>query len=378
MSRAPATLSQSQVELLLTDPSPRVRAETAAGVAAELSKGSLTENERHIALKIVEVLARDTERQVREAIATHVKSCPFLPRKIANTLARDVESVAVPIIRYSEVLSDDDLLSVVRSDSVAKQLAVAKREAISPIVADALVDTRNKEVVDSLLANQDAELWERSLHKVVDSFGDDGAIQALLVERPMLPLTVTERLITRISAELRERLIDRHNIPAVLVDELIGQGQERAIAQTLVSDNRAGEVERLAASLFTNGKLTPTLVLRALCLGDLRFFEASMATMAGIPVESTRALLYDRGLDGFKGIYGKTTLPLELFNAFRVAVDVIRSVGREESDGWRRDYTRRIIDRLVKTYREVCPSDLEHVLSQISRHVIRHSEIAAE
>ncbi|MEE9125449.1 MAG: hypothetical protein V3U14_13300, partial [candidate division NC10 bacterium] len=122
MSRAPATLGQSQVELLLTDPSPRVRAETAAGVAAELSKGSLTENERHIALKIVEVLARDTERQVREAIATHVKSCPFLPRKIANTLAHDVESVAVPIIRYSEVLSDDDLLSVVRSDSVAKQL----------------------------------------------------------------------------------------------------------------------------------------------------------------------------------------------------------------------------------------------------------------
>ena len=81
MSRAPATLSQSQVELLLTDPSPRVRAETAADVAAELSKGSLTENERHIALKIVEVLARDTERQVREAIATHVKSCPFLPRR---------------------------------------------------------------------------------------------------------------------------------------------------------------------------------------------------------------------------------------------------------------------------------------------------------
>ena len=378
MSQAPATPSQSQVELLLTDPSPRVRAETAAGVAAELSKGSLTEDERHIALKIVEVLARDTERQVREAIATHVKSCPFLPRKIANTLAQDVESVAVPIIRYSEVLSDDDLLSVVRSDSVAKQLAVAKREAISPIVADALVDTRNKEIVDSLLANQDAELWERSLHKVVDSFGDDGAIQALLVERPMLPLTVTERLITRISEDLRERLIDRHNIPAELAHELIGQGQERAIAQTLVSDNRAGEVERLAASLFAKGKLTPTLVLRALCMGDLRFFEASMATMAGIPVESTRTLLYDRGLDGLKSIYGKTTLPLELFNAFRVAVDVIRSVGREESEGWRKDYTRRIIDRLVKAYREVCPSDLEHVLSQISRHVIKQSEIAAE
>ena len=44
MSLVPATLSQSQVEILLTDPSPGVRAETAAGVAAELSKGSLTEN----------------------------------------------------------------------------------------------------------------------------------------------------------------------------------------------------------------------------------------------------------------------------------------------------------------------------------------------
>ena len=127
-------------------------------MAAEFSKGKLTDEERRIAVEILEVLARDVERLVREALSEHLKRCPFLPAGIARTLANDIESVALPIIRYSCVLSDEDLVSIVRAGSSAKQIATAKRETVSAGVADALVDLGNEEVVGTLLGNLGAEL----------------------------------------------------------------------------------------------------------------------------------------------------------------------------------------------------------------------------
>ncbi len=371
-------LSRSVIELLAAGPSPTVRALTAASVATEFSNGSLTEAESRIAVKILEALAQDVAQRVREALAEQVKSCPFLPRSIACTLAQDVEAVALPVIQYSSVLTDSDLVSIVRRGSVAKQLAVAGRQSLAEAVADVLVDAGRREVICTLLGNHGAELWEQFYHKVLDRYATDEGIQKLLVERPILPLTVTERIITLVSEELRERLIHRHEIPPELADVLITLGEEQAITQTVASDTRVEEIERLVNRLFAKRKLSATLVLRALCTGDLHFFEISLATLAQIPVATARTLIYERWPSGLESIYGKTTLPLELFRAFQVAVGEVLKSKRQESEGWSKDYTQRVIDRLVGVYGEVCPQDLEHVLSQLRRLVNRGSDTVTE
>ena len=370
-------LSQSVIEQLAAGPSPTVRALTAASVATEFSTGSLTETESRIAVKILEALAQDVAQRVREALAEQVKSCPFLPHSIACTLAQDVEAVALPVIQYSSVLTDSDLVSIVRRGSVAKQLAVAGRQSLAEAVADVLVDAGRREVICTLLGNHGAELWEHFYHKVLDRYGTDEGIQALLVERPILPLSVTERVITLVSDELRERLIHRHEIPPELADELMVHAEEWTVMQTVASERRVGEIERLVNRLFTKQKLSATLVLRALCTGDLHFFEISLATLAQIPVATARTLIYELP-SGLESIYGKTTLPLELFRAFQVAVGEVLKSKRQESEGWIKDYTQRVIDRIVGVYGEVCPQDLEHVLSQLRRLVNRGSDTVTE
>ena len=362
-------LNGTSIERLLRDSSVKNRAGTAASVGAEFSAGRLTEKERRLALEILRTLAGDVDKLVREAVSEHIKRCPYVPPKLARKLAQDFESVAMPIIRYSKVLSDADLIAIVHNGSPAKQLAVAKREELREMVSDALVDTGNEKVVRTLLANRDAEIAEHSFSKIMDGFEGNDRIQVLLVDRPTLPLTVTKRLISCISGNLRKRLIDRHDFPHFLADELIMHGQERALVQALQPDTSVVEVDRMVADLHSEKALTPTLVLRALCMGDLHFFETAMASLASIPIENAKTLTYDRGPKGLEALYRKTGLPAELFRAFRAAVDVARDSERNPSTAGNATFMRCIRECLVREYELLCPEDLEFILSQLSHAI---------
>lgn len=371
--KPPPALSQDHVNRLLRDRSPSARAETAASVAAAFADGDLAPRERRMAEGILGMLAADVADEVRESLAEHIKHSPLLPRSLAMALAQDIESVALPILRASDVLSDADLIGIVQAGSEAKQFAIAERRTVSEAVSHALMETGRRGVVCVLLANDGAEISAVSLETALDNFQDDEDVAALMVERRALPLAVTERLVTSLSETLRERLIQRHNLPEPLVADLALHGRERALSRLVTDETRVVEIEALVDRLHATAKLTPTLLLRAICVGDLHFFEAGMARMAEVPVENARILLYDRGPLGYRGLYSKAGLPTDLFQAFRIAIDVVREVREAQSaagdDGldWKRGYTDAIIDRLVREYRQVCPADVEHVLSQLAR-----------
>ncbi len=368
-SNTTAVLDSEKVDRLLAEPSGKARAEAAAGIAAEFSKGRLSERERKLAESILEIMSADIHREVRESISEHVKHCPFLPSSIAHALARDVASVALPIIQFSEVLNDAELIAIARGGNEARQVAVAKRRTVSQKVADSLVDTQRRRVVGALLANQGADVSEPSLHKVLDTFDKDEDIEALLVDRQALPLPVTERLVTRLSDELRQRLVSQHGLPEKFADHIALHGRERALSRIVAKDERVAEIETLVERLHATGKLSPTLLLRSLCIGDVHFFEAGLARLAGVPIDSARTLLYDDGSLGLQELYQRARLPRPLFRAFRVAIDVVIDVRRNEATVWQHSHTQTIIDHLVREYREICPNDIEHVLSQLSRHI---------
>ena len=361
-------LNQGHVERLLRDRSPVARAEAAAGVASAFADGDLAPRERRMAEGIIEILAVDVANEVREALVEHLKHSPLLPRRLAVSLAHDIEAVALPILRVSEVFTDEDLIALVRAGNEAKQVAIAERRTVSEAVSHTLVETGRRGVICVLLANDGASLSELSLEAALDAFQDDDGVTALMVDRRSLPLTVTERLISCLSETLRERLIQRHHIPEPMANELSLQGRERALSRLASDETKVVEIESLVERLFATGKLTPTLLLRSICVGDLHFFEAGMARLASVPIENARILLYDRGPLGYRGLYSKTGLSSELFRAFRVAIEVVREV-RDPDFGveWDRHYTDTIVERLVREYRQVCPADVENVLSQLSR-----------
>lgn len=362
-------LSMAHVRRLLSDRSAGVRTETAADVGDMVTEGNLTERERQAALEVVELLAHDVARQVREALAAHLINCRLLPAQIARTLADDIESVALPILKFSEALRDEDLIAVIRAGNVNKQVAVAGRKTVSSIVAEALVDTENVSVVKTLLDNPGADIAERSLHKVIDTVGLDVLIQTSMVSRATLPLTVQERLISCVSEQLREHIVTHHGFSRELAEQLAQQGRERALAEAALSESDPGAMDALAVQLHTEGKLTASIILRALCNGDLRFFESGMAQLAGLSLDTVRSMAYAGEQGGLRKLYIQAGLPRDLFRAFRVVIEILRdSVGKGRRPP--PDLNPRIVSALVRTYPEVSPSDIETVLSDLCRSVI--------
>jgi len=199
----PPRLTQADVAKLLANPSAPIRAKTTAKIAAQFDAQQLSPTERKIAEDIFRVLVKDAEVLVREALSAQLKATPDLPHDVAWALARDVDSVALPMLKFSEVLTDDDLIQIVRGCSPAKQATVAQRAHVSEQVSDAVVDTGNMNAVARLVGNEGAAISDTAFDRVISEYQDVPAIADSLARRPNLPPAISERLVTALSERLQ-------------------------------------------------------------------------------------------------------------------------------------------------------------------------------
>lgn len=362
-----SNLTEADVTRLLNDPSAEVRAETAAKIAHKFDRAELNEAERRIAIDIFRIMTRDAARRVREALSANLKSSADLPRDVALALARDVESVALPILEHSAVLTDEDLIEIIRSSAKAKQVAIAGRASVSAPVAEELIDSKNDDAVARLVGNEGANLSETALQRVLDAYGDNDEIKDSLVHRASLPITVAERLVATVSDNLRDYLVTHHELSPVLASDLILESRERATVGLLPSGARAPDVEELVRQLKANGRLTPSLILRSLCLGDLAFFEASLAVLAKTPIVNARTLIHDPGPLGLRSIYLRAGLPEKLYPAFRAAVDVAHETDYDGGERDRERYVSRMIERILTQCENVGFDNLEFLLRKLKQ-----------
>jgi uncharacterized protein (DUF2336 family) len=358
-------LTQRDVERLLADPSPQTRAEMAAKVAASLESVKLTDGERKLAEGIVRVMARDAAERVRQALAENLKSSQSLPRDVALTLAHDIEAVALPVLGASSVLTDADLIELVRTGTVAKQTAIAGRPEVSAEVADVLVESAPEQAVAKLVANPGAKIAPESLGRVLDRFGNSPAIQEPMVHRDQLPVTVAERLVALVSDTLRDYLVTHHELPAGIASDLVLQSRERATVSLFTDGKDSADVERLVDQLRGNGRLTPSLMLRALCMGDVAFLEASLSLLGKVPLTNARLLIHDAGRLGLKSLYERAGLPTRLLPAFRVAVDVSHETLLDGEPGDLDRHRRKMIERILTQYEDLSSEDLDYLLNKL-------------
>jgi uncharacterized protein (DUF2336 family) len=143
-------LTPMDVQRLLNDDSSDSRASVLEKIALNYNGDQFKGRERDIAEQVFRLLMKDVALRVRETLAERIKDNINVPRDIMLHLANDVESVANPVLIHSKVLSDADLVSIVeKSHDMGKLLAITKRDAVSPRVSEALVETRYAQVMAS-------------------------------------------------------------------------------------------------------------------------------------------------------------------------------------------------------------------------------------
>jgi uncharacterized protein (DUF2336 family) len=345
-----------------------MRAEAARQVAGSLDE-RLTDKEREIAEEIFRLMLRDAEVKVRNALSDSLKDNQLVPHDVALGLAQDVVEVATPILEHSTVLTDEDLVQIVRSQPPEYLRAIARRQQVSSDVSQALVDSHDESIVLTLVGNKGADIAEKTYQQVLDEHGENETINEVIVERNKLPVAVAERLVTLVSDKLRASLVSRHELEPSTASDLVLEVREKATMGLLDKNSDAMDVLELVTQLKKNNRLTPSIMLRAICLGDIDFFETALAILCNIPRTNAFQLIHDSGPHGLRAIVEKSQLPMEMFPLIKTAVRVI---GETEHDGRADDRSRfveSVVERILTSHEDDVPDDdLEYLIDKLRQY----------
>ncbi len=364
-------LTQDDVVKLMADPSSEVRAETTAKIASQFAMEALSPAERQIAEDIFRKLVKDVELRVREALASHLKNSVELPHDVAMALANDVDSVSLPMIKFSEVLTDEDLIEIVRDQGEAKQVAVAQRPSVSPRVAVALVDTGNEKAVARLVANDGAKLTETLLGRVMDEYQASDAVSDSLARRPSMPAAVSAQLVEKLTERLQDFLLSKHDVSPDIASNLILQARERATMSLVDYGSTDAELDNLIDQLMRKDRLTASLLLRSICMGDINFFERAIGRLADLPLQNARILIHDQGPLGLESIYMKADLPKRLFPAFRAGIELVRETDYDGGTNDRSRFIERMLERILTQFEDpqsrMTEEDINYLMGKLEQ-----------
>lgn len=319
-------LSEEDVESLLRDDGTEARIDVIKKIATEHGSQHYSLRELALAEQIFRLMLKDTEISVREALAISLKDNPHVPRDVIIALSGDIDRVAMPILENSPVLSDTDIVAILKvaKEHETKALAIAKRKHISETVAVALVQTRNIQAVTQLMSNPTAKIPEQSFHDAIKHHGKEGTVATAIAHRPDLPITVVESVITLVSDSLASVLRTQYHLAPSTVSAETEKTREIATLR-LVDGHQVSQhdVEKLVDQLKAFGRLTPSIILTSLCRGNLHFFETSLARLSTIPVRNAQLLIHDKGGLGFKALYAKAGLPEKFLVPARMLLEIV-------------------------------------------------------
>jgi uncharacterized protein (DUF2336 family) len=367
MTTTRSALSDADIRILVKGAEPEERAIVAHRLCRHIDRADLTEDERAEAHQILRLMARDAEEQVRRALAVTLKASPLVPRDVANRLARDIESVALPVLNFSPVFSDEDLAEIVRLGSPVKQKAIARRPILTERVTTVIAEVADPEAVQTAAENPGADFSEQGLQAAIDRFEASETVLASIALRNALPATVSERLVTLVSGELRDQLISRHGVsPQTALAVAIGT-RERASLDLVDQAARASDLPGFVRHLHRGHRLTPSLLLRGLAHGQMSFFEWSLAELSGVPHHRTWLMVHDAGELGLKAIYERASLPVRLLPAFRAAVDAYHSIDFDGEPGDLQRFQRRMLERFLSQPQAMSKDDVDYLLDKMDR-----------
>ena len=378
MATTRSALTEEDIRTLVKGATADERAIAARKLCRSIDAAPLSKEDRESAGEILRLMAADATELVRKTIAETLKASIDVPRDVALKLARDVESISLPMLNFSPVFTDADLIDIVRLGGPVRQLAIARRPTLSRNVADVLAEHGSERALAAACANDNADFAEGALQKVIGRFETSERVLAAVAYRAVLPLSVSERLVSLVSEQLRSHLLTHHALtPDVALQIAVG-ATERATVDLIDQAGRAADIRAFVVHLHQSKRLTASVLLRGLAHGHMTFFEWGVAELAGVPHHRTWLMIHDAGPLGLRAIYERAGLPARLFPAFRAAVDTFHAM---EFDGGHRDVERfqeRMLQRFLTQPQAAAREDVDYLLDKMDQLSRQTRKQAAE
>ena len=282
--------------ILASDADDDVRCDLALKIGRLIPGLSPEERERlqDLAFEILNILAQDQLPRVRAIIAEEIKLATNVPKPMIERLAHDVELVvAAPILEYSPLLTDSDLLEIIQAGVVDGALsAVSRRPAVSDKVAGAIVAANDIPAVATLLANPNAQIREDTLDQIIEVAEQAEPLHEPLVSRPELSQGAIRRIAGFVSAAILEILNHEH-----AMDDETKQYVKEAVKKRIKLEQAApaqGSLKEKIERMADSDELTEDTITGAGEKGQRGFVAEALAFRAKIEVGTVNAMLDSR------------------------------------------------------------------------------------
>ena len=309
-------------ELLQDDTSAEVRGELARKIARLMPDIPAVERSaiQDRLIGLLEKLAEDELPRVRAIVAEEIASCPTVPRAIARRLARDAEmAVCGPILEYSPLLSDEDLIEIIAtSGAPGAAAAIARRACVSTSVSDAVVTSRDEDAIGELLSNKGARIREDTMERIIERAPGIKTWHKPLVVRPELSMRAVRRIATFVSRALIDELRRTHDLDRETADWLKARAQSRIENGEEEAEPAPRENIRDA---YAAGRLGDEIVMEAATTSQRASVVLALSLLSGVPatkIEEVIAAQSGRGIAALcwkAGLSMRTALAIQTYIA---------------------------------------------------------------
>jgi uncharacterized protein (DUF2336 family) len=314
---------------LADDDAEDVRVELAVKIGRLMPGLSERESSHVFALTIetLECLARDASVRVRAILAEEIKRLDCIPRDIALALARDVHTVvAAPILQYSPLLSDADLVEIIACGQVQEVLtAIASRKPVTEPVSERLVQSLDVPTVATLLVNPDAKIRKETMDRIIEQAEEIQSWHMPLALRADLSARAIRRIGSLVGASILERLAARNDLSDATRIHLNRELRAR-LAEAPPDADVVPPADTVAAAR-KEGRLDGTFVEQAAQAGQREIVALALAGLANCSEQTVKKILSSGNAKPLVALIWHTHLSMRV--AFKIQTFVMKLPSRE-------------------------------------------------
>lgn len=158
----------------------------------ELFTADLPASDQEVISDVLIGLMRQVEMDMRMDIAEKLSGFEHVPLRLILHLANDQIEIASPILKNSPILSDLDLIYIIKSQGNDYWQAIAERETLSSQIIDTLADTRDVSTAIVLSKNERVTLTRHAMEILSEVAADNRSVSEPLLKRAELPADLAE------------------------------------------------------------------------------------------------------------------------------------------------------------------------------------------
>jgi uncharacterized protein (DUF2336 family) len=322
------------------------RAEATRSLARAWLISDLSADDRAAAEGALLMLLDDASPLVRQTMAEVFARSADAPAAIVQALSLDQPSVALPILEYSPLLIDADLVDLVATGNSETQCAIARRVKLPAPVCAAIAEVGSAAAALELIENPHALMAPFSWDRIVERHGHLAAIRESMLALDDLPAATRLALIAKLSDTLAQFVVARQWLSTDRAERIVTEARDRS-AINLATRSRGDEMAGLVRHLRATGQLTAGLILRALLSGNLELFDQALVELSGLPSSRVAAIIYDQGGVSLNALLTRAGLPESTFPAFRAALEATHEIGFVGTVDGAARLRRRMVERVL-------------------------------